>query len=157
MLQGKRISELLISLTVCSLLLAGCGKAQQEQQGAAKAQSAPQETKPPIDSELQQHMKMYQDLKKQETEQLEKRRKEEKKTLEKLQKEKEKTLLREFDTEEKIRKGGNPWKSLGKKEEGKEKGGKEEKKEGGGKGDEQEKEGGDAGQSGENQGGGSGS
>ncbi|WP_426449351.1 hypothetical protein ACP26L_30955 [Paenibacillus sp. S-38] len=145
MLQGERIPHLLIGLTVCTLLLAGCGKAQ-EQQGGAKAQSAPQESKPPIDAELQQHMKMYQELRKQEAEQLEKRRKDEKKTLEKLQKEREKTLLRELDTEDRIRKGGNPWKTQNKKQEGKEEGKKDDKKEGG-----------DSGQSGDNQGGSSGS
>ncbi|MFN0226278.1 MULTISPECIES: hypothetical protein [Paenibacillus] len=154
MLRKEHIPRLLICLTASTCLLAGCGKAQ-EQQGGAKAQSAPQESKPPIDTELQQHMKMYQELKKQENEQAVKRREAEKKTLEKLQKEREKTMLRELQYEDKVLKGGNPWKTQNKKdsqkEEGKEEDGKKKEK-----GEEKGEEGG-SGQSSENQGGGSGS
>ncbi|MED4602106.1 hypothetical protein P9314_15565 [Paenibacillus validus] len=96
------IIGLLFCFTVPLVLTAGCGK-----ENAPDQQSRQQSDKP-IDTELQQQMKMYQEIKKQEYEQNNQRRTAEKKRLKELQKTQEEALRHELEFQEKVRQSGNP-------------------------------------------------
>ncbi|CAG7656529.1 hypothetical protein ACFQI7_18975 [Paenibacillus allorhizosphaerae] len=93
-------------IVAVTFALAGCGGhsgAKGEKGTTPKAQSQNE----PIDSELQQHMKMYQDIKKSELEQQQKIRQDEKKQLKEFQKMRQESLRREIEFQEKVRKGTN--------------------------------------------------
>ncbi|MBP1156870.1 MULTISPECIES: hypothetical protein [unclassified Paenibacillus] len=112
MLEGYAF-RLLCCLTAV-MLVAGCG--QEQQPANQKTQSSNQQNVKPIDTELRQQMKMYQEIKQQEYKQNEQLRQNEKKQLKKLQKQQEEMLKRELEFQEKVRKGGNPWSDENKEE-----------------------------------------
>ncbi|WP_159882833.1 hypothetical protein [Paenibacillus puerhi] len=112
-------------------LITGCGQQQksgQEMQGKGK-----QQNDKPIDTQLQQQFKMYQEIQQQEFETEEKKRASEKKQLKKLQETQAKSLKQEFKYQRMLQHSGNPWKQQDKQapEEGQKSGSKDSEGSGG--------------------------
>ncbi|SDB98645.1 hypothetical protein SAMN02799630_05833 [Paenibacillus sp. UNCCL117] len=87
------------------IVITGCGQQQKPEQ---QIQSTQQNNKP-IDTQLQQQMKMYQEIKQQEFEVEQKKRESEKKQLKKLQETQEKALKHDIEYQKMLRRSGNPW------------------------------------------------
>lgn len=105
----------LLCCAALSLALAGCGGSKGSSEQPVKAQG--QSGGNPIDTELQQHMKMYKEIKQQEFNTQNQIRQSEKEHLKKLESQQEQTLRRELQYQEKIRTGQTFWKKENKNQE----------------------------------------